>query len=230
MLDNRKLKKQADIVMLCLAVWALMCLAMFFYYSVIAKEHYTKLGKQIASRELVYYPERSKILDKNGVVLAWSEKYYDLYYNNLTDSPKRIKIIYERIKNIFPNAQKPSCDQFQSVMLRSLQPRQIVSLENSIYLYQELQINARIERNIVDYPNIQAQIGKVKLIKKQFVGMSGFEKIYNQALSGTHGRFKIMLDRNKNWIKNSYKSIKLAQKGKDIRLKLTIEELRKGQK
>lgn len=230
MLDNRKLKKQADIVMLCLAVWALMCLAMFFYYSVIAKEHYTKLGKQIASRELVYYPERSKILDKNGVVLAWSEKYYDLYYNNLTDSPKRIKIIYERIKNIFPNAQKPSCDQFQSVMLRSLQPRQIVSLENSIYLYQELQINARIERNIVDYPNIQAQIGKVKLIKKQLVGISGFEKNYNQALSGTHGRFKIMLDRNKNWIKNSYKSIKLAQKGKDIRLKLTIEELRKGQK
>lgn len=230
MLDNRKLKKQADIVMLCLAVWALMCLAMFFYYSVIAKEHYIKLGRRIASRELVYYPERSKILDKNGVVLAWSEKYYDLYYNNLTGSPKRIEIIYERIQNIFPNAKKPSCKKFQSIMLRSLQPKQIVDLKRATYLYQELQIDPRIERKVVDYPNIQIQIGQVKLIKRQFIGISGFEKIYNQALSGTHGRFKIMLDRNKNWIKNSYKSIKLAQKGKDVRLKLTIEELRKGQK
>ena len=227
MLDNRKLKKQANIVMLCFAIWALMCLAMFFYYSVIAKEHYIKIGNQISSRELLYYPERSRILDKNGIVLAWSEKYYDLYYNNLTGSPKRINIIYERIKNVFPDTRKPSCEKFQSIMLRSLNPKQIMALENSICLYQELQITYRIERNVVNYPNVKAQIGQVKLIKKQFSGVSGFEKIYNQTLNGTHGRFKIMLDRNKNWIKNSYKSIKLAEKGKDVRLKFTLEELRK---
>ncbi|MBU8902834.1 MAG: hypothetical protein KOO69_08845, partial [Victivallales bacterium] len=157
-----------------------------------------------------------------------SEKYYDLYYNNLTGSPKRINIIYERIKNVFPDARKPSCKKLQSIMLRSLHPKQIMALENSICLYQELQITYRIERNVVNYPNVKAQIGQVKLIKKQFSGISGFEKNYNQTLNGTHGRFKIMLDRNKNWIKNSYKSIKLAEKGKDVRLNFTIEELRKG--
>ena len=52
-------------------------------------------------------------------------------------------------------------------------------------------------------------------------------KIHNKTLSGTPGRYKIMLDRNKNWIKNSGKSIKLAAPGKDIKLQLTLEEIRK---
>lgn len=230
MLNNRNLKKRSDIIILCLAVWALMCLAMFFYYSVIAKEKYIKIGNQIARRELVYYPERSKILDKNAVVLAWSEKHFDLYYNNLTDSPKQIKIIYERIKNIFPNAQKPSPRSLHSIMVRDLQPKQIIALEKSIYLYQELHISSRIERKVVDYPKVQALIGKAKMINGQLTGITGMEKLYNHTLSGTHGRFKIMLDRNKNWIKNSYKSIKLATLGKKVRLKLSIEEIRRGQK
>jgi cell division protein FtsI/penicillin-binding protein 2 len=230
MLDRNKFKKQADIIILCLAVWALICIAMFFYYSVIAKEKYISLGNKIARRELLYYPERSKILDKNGVVLAWSEKYYDLYYNNLTDSPKRIEIIYGRIINIFPYAKKPSPNEIHSILLRAIQPNQILALEKSIYLYQELQITPRVERKVVDYPNVQANVGKVKFVKGQLVGISGLEKLYNKILSGTPGKYKIMLDRNKNWIKNSGKSIKLAMPGKDIQLDFTLEEIRKGKK
>ena len=57
MLDNNKFKKQADLIILCLAVWALTCIAAFFYYAVIAKSEYIKLGNRIARRELLYYPE-----------------------------------------------------------------------------------------------------------------------------------------------------------------------------
>ena len=115
-------------------------------------------------------------------------------------------------------------------MLRALRPKQILALEKSIYLFQELQITPRIERKVVDYPEVHAYIGRVKLIRRQLVGVSGVEKLYNQILSGAPGKYRIMLDRNKNWIKNSGKSISLAVPGKDIRLKLTIEEIRKGQK
>ena len=201
-----------------------------FYYAVIAKTKYINLGNKIARRERSYYPERSNILDKNGIVLAWTEKFYDLYYINLTGSPKRIKIIHERVKNIFPNAKEPSQEAWDSIMLRALRPKQMLALEKSIYLYQELQITPRIERKVVDYPEIQAYIGRVKIVKRQLVGVSGAEKLHNHILSGTPGKYRIMLDRNKNWIKNSGKSIKLAVPGNDIRLKLSIEEMRKGQK
>jgi len=230
MLDNKKFKTQAAIIVLCLALWAVICIAMFFYYAVIAKTKYIKLGNKIALRELLYYPERSRILDKNDVVLVWSEKYYDLYYNDLTGSPKRIEVIYGKVKKIFPYAKKPSSDIVHSIMLRKLQPTQILSLEKSIYLFQELQITPRIERKVVDYPKIRAYIGKVKLVRGQLVGISGLEKNYNDILSGTPGKYRIMLDRNKNWIKNSGKSIKLATPGKDIKLNLTLEEIRKWRK
>ncbi len=227
MLDKKNFKKQADIIIRTLALWAVVCVAVFFYYAVIAKTEYIRLGNRIASRELLYYPERSRILDKNGVVLAWSEKYYDLYYNNLTGSPKRIEIIYEKVKKIFPHVQRPPVDDFHSIMLRALQPRQILALEKSVYLFQELQIEPRIERKVVDYPKIRAYVGGVKLEKGRLVGVSGIEKAYNEILSGIPGRYRIMLDRNKNWIKNSGISIKLAAPGKDVKLKLSLEEILK---
>jgi len=230
MLNNNKLKKQADIIALLLMSWALICTVMFFYYAVIAKAKYIEIGNKIAWRELSYYPERSRIIDKNGITLAWSEKYYDLYYNNLTDSPKRAKMIYERIKKIFPDTKRPSTGAVHSIILRALHPKQILILEKSIYLFQELQITPRIERKVVDYPKVQKYIGQVKLFKGHLVGISGLEKIHNEVLNGTPGKYRIMLDRNKNWIKNSGQSIKLAVPGKDIKLELTLEEIRKWRK
>jgi cell division protein FtsI/penicillin-binding protein 2 len=230
MLDKKSFKKQADIIILCLAAWAVVCIAVFFYYAVIARTEYIRLGNRIASRELLYYPERSKILDKNGVVLAWSEKYYDLYYNNLTGTPKRVEIIYEKVKKIFPHVQKPSVNDVHAIMLRALQPRQILALEKAIYLFQELQIEPRIERKVVDYPEIRTYVGNVKFEKGRLIGVSGLEKTYNEVLSGSPGRYRIMLDRNKNWIKNSGKSIKLAISGKDIKLNLSLEEILKRRK
>lgn len=229
MLDNRKFKKRADIIVLSLAAWAVICIAMFFYYAVIARDNYLYLGNRLARRELSYYPERGKIIDKNGVILAWSEKYFDLYYNNLTDSPERIALIYQTVKTVLPKAACPVPDEMQSLMLRSLQPLQVSNLEKLIYLYQELQITPRLERKVVDYPRVRALIGQVKFAKGRLVGFSGLEKEYDAILSGSPGKFQIMLDRNKNWIKDSDQFIKRAVPGNDVKLDLSLEEIRKGE-
>lgn len=227
MLDNKKFKKQVNIIVLLLMFWAVVCTAMFFYYAVIAKNKYIRLGNKLAKRELSYYPERSKILDKNGIILAWSEKYYDLYYNNLTDSPERSQLIYKRIKKLLPEAKEPDADAVHSIIFRALQPRQFLAMEKLIYLFPELQITPRIERKVVDYPQIRSQIGQVRFLKGRLVGINGFEKLHNETLNGTPGKYRIMLDRNKNWIKNSGQSIMLAVPGKNVRLQLTLEEIRK---
>ena len=226
MLDKENFKKRTKIVVLILMVWTAICTVAFFYYSVIARGKYIKLGNKLARRELSYYPERGRILDKDSIVLAWSEKYYDLYFNNLTDSPARIDLIYKRVAKLVPEAQKPKPEKLHSIMLRSLKPEQLLALEQLIYLFQELQVSPRIERKVVDYPEIKAKIGKVKYISGRLVGISGYEGKFNRLLSGTPGKFKVMLDRNKNWIKNSGKSIKMATPGKDLVLPYSLEEMR----
>jgi penicillin-binding protein 2 len=230
MLDKEKFNKRAVIVIAFLALWAMICIAAFFYYAVIAKDKYIKLGNKIACRELLYYPERAKILDKNGITLAWSEKYYDLYYNNLTDSKQRAEILSNRVEEILPMAKEISSTKIQSIIFQSLSPKQISSLETLIYSFQELEIKTRLERKSVNYPQIQAQIGKVKYIKGRLVGIDGFEKEHDKILSGDPGKYKIMLDRNKNWIKNSFKILQTATPGKNVKLSLSLDEMRKKQK
>jgi cell division protein FtsI/penicillin-binding protein 2 len=226
MLDNRKFKKRADIIVLSLATWAVICIAMFFYYAVIARDRYIYLGNKLAQREFPFYPERAKIIDENGVVLAWSEKYFDLYYNNLTGSPERIDLIYHAVKKVLPQAVSPSPEKEHSLMLRSLRPPQVSNMEKLVYLYQELQINPRLERKVVDYPQVRALIGQVKHVKGRLVGISGIEKKYDSVLSGAPGKCRIMLDRNKNWVKNSA-NIQKAIPGRDVKLDLSLEEIRK---
>ena len=156
-------------------------------------------------------------------------KYYDLYYNDFTGSPERAGTIFGKVEKILPTAHKPDSEEMHSLLYRDLRPSQIILLEKLICLFQELQIAPRIERKVVDYPKVKRQIGQVRFIKGRLVGISGLEKKYNVILSGTPGKYMIMLDRNKNWIKNSGKSLRLATPGRDIRLQLTVEEARKGQ-
>ncbi|MDD5728802.1 MAG: hypothetical protein PHV59_09575 [Victivallales bacterium] len=224
---GNKFRKRVNILILTLLGWTLICIGAFFYYAVIAKDEYIRLGNKLARRELSYYPERGRILDKNGIVLAWSEKYYDLYFNNLTDSRPHAELIYRRVAEVTPEARKPDPGTMHSLMLRGLRPKQVLALEKLIYFYQELQVSPRIERKVVDYPEVRARIGKVKYIAGRLVGISGYERKFNQLLSGTPGKFIIMLDRNKNWIKNSGQSLKPATPGKDLILAFSLEELRR---
>lgn len=230
MLDKENFKKRAKIVFSALLIWTAICTVAFFYYGVIAREKYMKLGNKLARRELSYYPERGRILDENGIVLAWSQKYYDLHFNNLIDSPTRTEQIYKRVAEIVPEARQPKPGNMHSLMLRAIKPEQLLALEQLIYLYQELQVSPRIERKVVDYPEVQAKIGKVKYVSGRLIGISGYEKKFNRLLSGTPGKFKVMLDRNKNWIKNSGKSIKMATPSKDLVLPYSLEEIRKQNK
>jgi cell division protein FtsI/penicillin-binding protein 2 len=228
MLDEEKFIKRAKITACCLAGWAVLCICMFFYYAVIAKNKYINLGNKLARRELVYYPQRSRIVDKNDVPLAWSEKYYDLYFNNLTGSPGRIKSIFAKVKEKLPKAEEPCYYGFQSLMYRGLTPEQILSLKKLVDLFQELQITPRLKRITIDNSEVKKLIGRVKAIDGRLQGYSGLEKQYNDVLSGEPGKYRIMIDRNKKWIEGSGKSIKMAVPGKDVRLPFTLEEIRQG--
>ena len=221
-----KLEKRAKTLILLIAAWTIICISTFFYYAVIARKKYIKLGNKIASRELKYYPIRSKILDKNGVVLAWTEKYYDLYFIDITGCPARKNEICKKTKKLLPSVTAPEGDELHYVMFRGLQPKQILLLEELIRSFTELQIRPRTERKVVNYPKVKVHIGEVKYISGRLVGVSGIEKLHDEILSGTPGKFNVMLDRHKNWIKQSVRKVNLSKRGEDIRIKLSIEEIR----
>jgi cell division protein FtsI/penicillin-binding protein 2 len=139
-----------------------------------------------------------------------------------------MKAVYLKVREKLPDAEEPCGYSFQSLMYRGLTPEDILSLEKLVALFQELQITPRLKRITLDESEVKKIIGRVKIVEGRLKGYSGVEKDYDDVLSGEPGKYRIMVDRNKNWIKDSGKSLKMAVPGKDVRLPFTLEEIRQG--
>ena len=61
--------------------------------------------------------------------------------------------------------------------------------------------------------------------------MSGWEKEFDRQLRGTDGTFRVLLDRNGNWIENSWEIREMPEKGRDVQVKYTLDTVSgRGQK
>ena len=89
-------------------------------------------------------------------------------------------------------------------------------------------IKPRIIRIIIDHQKLNNIVGKVEIANKTMLGISGLEKKFNEELAGKPARFKIMLDREKNWIDTTTREVAKGKVGEDIVLNQTIEELLAG--
>ena len=67
-------------LLILLLVWSACASGALLYYSVYARERYLKAGQRLALRRGDFQATRGRILDRNGVSLAWSERYFDFYF------------------------------------------------------------------------------------------------------------------------------------------------------
>ncbi|MCP3966130.1 MAG: hypothetical protein GY750_06865 [Lentisphaerae bacterium] len=224
--EIRIFKKRAVAVLILLVLWAAAAAGAFLHYALLNREKYIKLGNKIAFRRGTFYLSRSKILDRNGIVLAWTEKYYDLSYLDLSGSNKRRTIIIDYLKEILPELLPEKISENIWLLYAGLPPHTIPKLVPLLSIYHELKITPRHERCIVAYPEVKKFIGTVEHAGGHLEGISGIEKKYNDILNGEPGEYTVMLDRHKNWIKGSWKLTKKAQPGKNVKLKLSLEDIR----
>lgn len=56
-------------------------------------------------------------------------------------------------------------------------------------------------------------------------GVSGLEKEFDFLLRGTPGRYRVMLDRARNWVESSWKLETEPVPGHEVRLFRTVDEL-----
>ena len=224
-------KTRASILLIILAIWTFVTICASFYFSVAAREKYLAMGNKIAVRYGEYYPGRGRILDKNGVVLAWTEKYFDLCMLSTPQDEQLCKIILAQIQKVVPDATlEPSKDAIV-LMKRNISPHQIVKLEELLATLPELKVIPREERKIVDYQEVKSLIGNITIYNGQCRGISGIESKFNYSLSGKSGLYEVMLDRHKNWIPGTWKLKRKAVPGKDIQLDIALSEIRqKGAK
>mgnify|MGYP000925802945 CR=1 FL=1 len=208
-----------------LLLWGGLAAGALLYYSVIRRGQYLEMGNRLALRQGTIQATRGRILDCNGVVLAWSEKYYDLFLVNPPSGDIRREAVIQKLRLVLPESEPEVAGDAIWLLKTDLSPSQLMALEVLLRSYPELQIVPREERLVVDYPEVRRFIGRVAYRRDLMYGVDGAEKEYDVELSGTPGEYEVMLDRRRNWIAGTWKLLAPAISGEDMKLNVALADL-----
>ena len=225
-MDGGKFKKRAYWLMAAFCCWSALITGKYLYYSVWQRSHYLAIGNKLSCREGFYSAGRGRILDCNGIPLAWSERHYDLYVLDLPNSPEYRQSLLKLLKKELGSLDTGKLDEAGEVIKRDLSTSELETLRIVIPDHPCLKIRVRLERRGIEFPKVRHFVGKVETRDSVLRGATGCEKLYDTVLRGKPGKYKIMLDRNKNWIPGTFTQINRAIPGSDVRLPQSLEELR----
>ena len=200
------------------AVWLAVALIRAWYIVVPAGSGYIAAAERMARREVTIPAPRGRIMDADGVALAWNEHFYDL----VPIAPQRTLSHEElaALKKILPGL-----DTDGEYLRRNLTPGEVVNLEELIRSGARIRIVARHERIVIDSPEVRRRVGNVRMERGVIRGASGWEKEFDRELAGSSGRMSVMFDRNGNWIRSSVRILKPMREGVNVKVKESLREL-----
>ncbi len=206
------------------AVWTCGVAAVHFRLAGPERFRCLEEGRKMALLRQHYELQRGRILDKNGTVLAWSERYYDLVWN---ESLAPDALLLKKISGSLGESLSPEAglDGKTWVLKQDLTPEMLLKVSSLLELHPSLGVRNRTERIVADVPLIRERVGSTVLRNGVLKGVSGWEDEFDAVLRGTPGEFEVLLDRRRRWIDSSWKLIQKAMPGKDVRVPLSLEEM-----
>ncbi len=220
--DCRSFRKRCLVLSALLGAWLAAALAMNFTLAGPERETYLDLGRKLALHHAEYYAPRARLLDRDGVPLAWSERYFDLYClvreEELTpEFRSQLERLLGPLPELPPDRQTP--------WKRGLTPSQILSVEKWNANCRILEIRPRLERIRVSLSSeLREALGEVRIENGRQVGISGAEKEFDAILTGAPGSYEVMLDRHRNWIPGTWQEQHAPRPGTDVRLPFQVSQ------
>lgn len=214
------------VLMAAALIFALAAFAVLFNYTVIRGYELKEESGKIAWREGVLPAARGRILDADGVVLAWTEMHTDLMLHILPEDETRRQDMLNMLKNEFDFVPEETLA-MQCVVYDVQMDEQTLKHYHAITgKWGELVLQTRHERKRVDYPELADVIGSCRENEDGVpYGFSGLELKYDMVLAGKAGSFQVMLDRRKKWFPGTLKMLQEPVPGQDVKLEQTLKEL-----
>lgn len=219
-------KVRTFVLMAAALIFALVAFAVLFKHTVIRSDELREESGKIAWREGVLPAARGRLLDADGVVLAWTEMHTDLMLHILPEDEDRRDALLEMLKTSFDFVPEDT-RAMQCVVYDVYMDEETLKHYHTLTeKWGELVLRTRHERKRVDYPELAHVIGSCEENEDGVpCGVSGLERKYDIVLAGQAGKFRVMLDRRKKWFPGTLKMLHEPIPGKDVKLKQTLKEL-----
>lgn len=214
------LRRRTSALCIVFALWALVAVLRAWYIAGPERSRFIASGEQAARRTFTLPAARGCILDSQGVRLVWSERFYDLIAV-LPDDETLTNGELDLLASAVPGVSDRS-----GVLRRGLTPGELLALEAPL---RSGAVRARIvprdERLMVDSPAVRGLAGGLERRDGGWRGVSGWESEFDGELAGHPGAFTVMLDRRRNWIPATFRMVRPAEPGRDVRLHRSLREL-----
>lgn len=219
--ESHRFARRLNGMFIFFAVWSIAVMLRVFWIAGPGRDHFIAAGEKIARIEGELPALRGRILDRNGVPLAWSERYYDLV-STLADDSVAVPEARTALREVLPRL---PVDAAPPVWFRGLSPSELLALEAVVRSGAvPVTIRLREERIAVNSPVLRDRLGSCESRHGVLVGVSGLELAYNRELAGRSGRFAVMLDRWRRWIPASWKLLRPAVPGGDVTVDFEVGE------
>ena len=230
-MTSAEYKIRTVIILALLLTWAAFAAAKVYAFTVTDRQVLLKKSHPIAWRTAEIPARRGRILDRDGAVLAEDVFRCDLILERHPEKNRRHHL-QRRLDEAVPGAELPPETAEVPVILRKdLTAEEIEKCARIFRGIQGIRTAGRLERHSAEDPAVREQLGETALNdRKEQVGISGLEQIYDLELSGRSGQMRVMLDRNGSWIYETLQVIRQPENGRDVRLSENLAELEeKGQ-
>ncbi len=176
-------------------------------------------GDRMALRNGLIPAPRGAVRDADGVRLAWSERYFDLFYTGA--APGEDRVVLEAVANMLENVTPPvPGDPLPWRLAEALTPADYHKVRELVAQSKVLGILSRTERLTLDDPELRRRLGAVAIDPETGVmsGMSGIEAERNAVLSGVSGEYRVEVDARGNWVRPTLEILVQPVPGDDVRL------------
>jgi len=194
----------------CLIVVIYICR---LFYIQLVDDQYKFAAENNALRNMTEYPVRGYIFDRNGKLLVYNSPSYDLMVipreTKGCDTMSVCEVLQitkkEYLRRMKKASQAPNSPRKQSIFEKQMSPKTYAALQEKLYRFKGFFVQKRTVRK---YPRPIAAhlLGYVGEISKEgaeknqyyregdYIGISGIEKSYEEALRGKKGVQKVITD------------------------------------
>lgn len=219
---------RAAVLLTFFVFWAAIAAVTLYRRTVTESVKLAERSEFFARKEGVLPAARGRILDANGIPLAWTELHFSLHLHKTSNGvSNELKVFLQSRFNVkeIPGfaPEEKSLLLLDDVSAASKELTDLLSIPEK---YPQLEIRTRHKRIRVDYPQVVALLGECKEDESGIPhGISGWEKEFESRLCGKAGTFSVLLDRNGKWMPGTVKMLSMPVSGEDVKLDVTLAEL-----
>lgn len=224
--EYSKFSFRAKLLVIVLSIWAFVACAAFFRIVVVDRENLVATSEALALYEGKLPPPRGNLVSKDGIILAWNERSFDL-----TASQQPEADTMQMLQDIFPENSIQLTPQSDGsfVLVRNLSPELLLQCGELIRNNHILEITPQVKRKVYPDARVAQYVGTLSVTPVECpVGQDGWEKEFNHQLAGEYGIFSVYIDNNGNWIEGSWALLQETRPGSNVTLPWTLEEICAG--